>query len=143
MVRRLLSQFFALALLTCAWPCSVYAQGLCWDIDSVSCSTIYPDQYCSDTACVNDVCPQGTVEYESTPNGYDIGISTQYGFDGTVPGTNFVYCIRQRDCNSGCGIYSGESKCQNGAADLFNDPNATNGAKEYDEVGSGYGCGYL
>ncbi len=144
MLRRLISQ--ALTLPVIVIVCSGIVDAQCWDIEQVFCSNLYPDFFCSETPCVDDACPANTTEHEGTNEFFDLGTSGhEYGYDGTVPAgpANFVYCIKQRDCINDCDIYGGENRCKNGDVDLFDDENAVEGAKKYNEVGDNFGCGYF
>lgn len=137
-MRRLSLGVMAFTVITFVLSCDVKAQQ-CWDIEQVGCAALYEDHYCSEQNCLNDVCPQETIEQEATPYSVNLGDSNGGPYEGTTRATpeSSVYCLIQRDCDSGCAVYSGVNRCQNGASDIFLDPDSRDAAKRYDEVGTG------
>jgi len=118
---------------------STTSNAQCWNTQEITCYSQFQDTPCSATPCVDDECPEGTVEYETLPNSFFSGVSgASYGFEGTTLTSNYVYCIRKRDCENDCDIYSGENRCANGLIDLFADPLAKDAGKRYHEMGTGF-----
>ncbi len=108
-MRRLSLGVMAFTVITFVLSCDVKAQQ-CWDI-----------------------------EQEATPYSVNLGDSNGGPYEGTTraPPESSVYCLIQRDCDSGCAVYPGVNRCQNGASDIFLDPDSRDAAKRYDEVGTG------
>lgn len=137
------NRFLIVCIAVTSGLASQTAFGQCWQIEDAYCSSYYDTVYCSHTDCDDNECPDNTTESEPTNGIRSLGTSGHtVGYDGTVPTTGFIFCLRSNDCDNGCEIYGGVNRCENGPIPPWDDTNADETGKKYHEQGNDI-CGFF